>query len=67
MEVGDKVTWDGKVGVVLSINRPKCKCKGKGHYMIDVDGVSYKVPITTKLEKYESVGLINTNIPPHTI
>jgi hypothetical protein len=53
IEVGDKVTWDGKIGTIISINRPACKCKGKGHYMIDVDGVSYKVPVTTKLEKYE--------------
>ena len=53
IEVGDKVTWDGKIGTIISVNRPACKCKGKGkgHYMIDVDGVSYKVPITTTLEK----------------
>jgi len=51
IKVGDEVTWDGKTGTIISINRPACKCKGKGHYMIDVDGVSYKVPITTTLEK----------------
>ena len=51
IEVGNAVTWDGKTGVVTSINRPKCKCKGKGDYMIDVEGVIYKVPISTELVK----------------
>ena len=67
MEVGDKVTWNGHVGVITDIIRPKCKCKGQGHYLIDVGGVINKISINTKLKLYESIGLINTNITPHTI
>jgi hypothetical protein len=67
MEIGDRVTWNGHVGTLVGIDRPKCKCKGQGHYRIDVDGVINKIPINTKLEPYEPIGLINTNIPPHTI
>ena len=40
MEIGDKVTWDGKVGTIVNVVRPKCKCKGKGHYVINVNGVN---------------------------
>jgi hypothetical protein len=54
IEIGDKVTWDGKVGVVTNINIPKCKCKGKGTYTIDIDGVGYKVPVTANVVLYES-------------
>lgn len=67
MEVGDKVIWDGKIGTITGIERPRCKCKGKGSYLIEFDGVVTKIPITTKLEPYEPIGLINTNIPPHNI
>lgn len=67
MEIGDRVTWNGHIGVITGIERPKCKCKGQGNYLIDVNGVINKIPITTKLELYEPIGLINTNITPHTL
>jgi hypothetical protein len=65
MEVGDKVTWNGHIGVITDIERPRCKCKGKGNYLIELNGVIKKIPITTKLEPYNPIGLINTNIPQH--
>jgi hypothetical protein len=67
MEIGDKVTWNGHVGIITDILKPACKCKGKGHYLIDVNGVINKIPITTKLEKYESIGLIGTNVTKHSL
>ncbi len=67
LEVGDKVIWEGKVGIIESISRPKCKCKGMGTYNINVDGVINKVSLRTKLEKYETIGLISTNISPHNL
>lgn len=68
MEIGDKVTWNGHIGTITGIDKPRCKCKGRGHYLIDVNGVINKIPINKKgLELYEPIGLINTKIPPHNI
>lgn len=67
LEVGDKVIWEGKIGTIVSISRPKCKCKGMGTYNIDVDGVINKVSLRTKLEKYEPIGFISTNISTHSL
>lgn len=65
LEVGDKVIWDGKIGTIVSISIPKCKCKGMGTYNIDVDGVINKISLRTKLEKYDPIGFISTNISTH--
>jgi hypothetical protein len=65
MEIGNKVTWNGHVGVITDIVKPKCKCKGQGHYVIDVNGVLNKIPLNTKLELYESIGIIGANITSH--
>jgi preprotein translocase subunit YajC len=68
LEIGDKIiTTDGRIGIITAINRPKCKCKGEGTYSIEIDGVINKVPLSTKLEKYESIGLISTNLSSHTM
>lgn len=67
MEIGDKVIWDGQIGVINGIEKPRCKCKGKGYYLIYVNGVINKVPLTVKLKPYNPIGLINTNINPHRI
>jgi|TARA_R110000803_G_scaffold208584_1_gene277356 hypothetical protein len=53
MEIGDRVTWNGHIGTLVSIDKPRCKCKGQGHYKIDVGGVINKIPIKTKLVLYE--------------
>ena len=67
IEIGDKVRYDGEVMTVVDIIRPRCKCKGAGSYVLEFDGERIKIPRRTKLEKVESIGLVNINITPHSL
>ena len=42
MNIGDKVKFEDPfsetlIGEIVSVNKPKCKCKGLGHYIVDFD------------------------------
>ena len=43
MTIGDKVIFedplnDTLIGEIVDKNQPRCKCKGKGHWLVDFDG-----------------------------
>ncbi len=69
MEIGQKVIYEGKVATISGRIIPKCKCKGGRYYKLQFEGTSdiVKVPMTTKLEPYEPIGLIRTNISSHNL
>ena len=50
MNIGDKVKFedpfsDTLIGEIVSINRPKCKCKGKGYYVVDFGDFTKNIKI----------------------
>lgn len=53
MNIGDKVKFedpfsDTLIGEIVSINRPKCKCKGKGYYVVDFGSYTKQIKIDDK-------------------
>ena len=53
MNIGDKVKFedpfsDTLIGEIVSINRPRCKCKGMGHYIIDFGTETKQIKIDDK-------------------
>jgi len=59
MNIGDKVLYNGEVATLVEEVRPACKCKGKGHYTLQIEGSNFRkeVPITTILEPYTPLGM----------
>ena len=50
MKVGDKVIFedpfnDTLIGEIVGKEQPRCKCKGKGHWLIDFGGEIVKIKI----------------------
>jgi hypothetical protein len=50
MNVGDKVKFEDPfsetlIGEIVSVNKPKCKCKGLGHYIVDFDGETRQIKL----------------------
>jgi hypothetical protein len=50
MNIGDKVKFEDpfsetKTGVIISIIKPRCKCKGKGHYVVDFGDFTKNIKI----------------------
>jgi hypothetical protein len=35
MKIGDKVIYRGIKGVIIDVQKPRCKCKGQGKYIVD--------------------------------
>lgn len=66
MNIGDRVLYNGEPATVSNEVRPKCKCKGQGHYVItlDSDNTDHKVPLTTILESYKPLNMANQQIEP---
>ena len=53
MTIGDKVRLedpfsDTLVGEIVDIKRPRCKCKGMGHYVVDFGGETKEIKIDDK-------------------
>ena len=53
MTIGDKVRFedpfsDTLIGEIVNIKRPRCKCKGKGYYIVDFGGVTKEIKIDDK-------------------
>jgi len=67
MNVGDNVLYDGRVYTILRVVRPRCRCKGNGHYELQSqeDGYVIKVPIETNLEPYKPLTMANQILEPH--
>ena len=59
MTIGDKVIFedplnDTLIGKIVDKNQPRCKCKGKGHWLVDFDGEVTKIKIgDSRLSLYE--------------
>ena len=59
MKIGDKVIFedpfkDTLIGEIVYQHQPKCKCKGKGHWLVDFDGEVTKIKIgDNRLSLYE--------------
>ena len=50
MNIGDKVKFEDPfsetlIGEIVSVNKPKCKCKGLGHYIVDFDGETRQIKL----------------------
>jgi hypothetical protein len=50
MKIGDKVIFndpfnDTLTGEIIDVARPRCKCKGKGHYVVDFGGFTKNIKI----------------------
>jgi hypothetical protein len=50
MNIGDKVIFndpfsDTLNGEIIDVVRPSCKCKGKGHYVVDFGGFTKNIKI----------------------
>lgn len=67
-EVGDIVLYKGKKAVIINVKIPKCRCKGKGSYVLHLMDGNYRVevPITTVFEKYKEDFNIKKNLTTHT-
>lgn len=53
MTIGDKVRLedpfsDTLVGKIVGIKRPRCKCKGMGHYIVDFGDDTKEIKIGDK-------------------
>ena len=53
MTIGDKVRFedpfsDTLIGEIVNIKRPRCKCKGKGYYIVDFGGETREIRIEDK-------------------
>jgi hypothetical protein len=67
MNVGDKVLFEGKVLTVVNEVRPKCRCKGDGYYVLEFEGTTIKVPLTTVLEPFKPLEMAQQKLTPHTL
>jgi hypothetical protein len=69
MNVGDKVLYEGQVATIVDEVRPKCRCKGQGHYEIRLEEGNFrkKVPLTTIFEPFKPLNMAHQQIAPHTL
>lgn len=52
-QTGDKIVYEGKVGVITSTIIPRCKCKRGRYYIVDINGTELKLSVrNTKIEEY---------------
>lgn len=50
MVIGDKVRFEDPfsetlIGEIIGVNRPRCKCKGKGYYVVDFGSETKQIKI----------------------
>ena len=69
MNIGDKVLYEGQVATIVHEVRPKCRCKGMGHYEIQFEEGNFrkKVPLTTILEPFKPLEMAHHKLTPHTL
>lgn len=53
MNIGDEVKFEDPfsetlIGIIVGVKTPKCKCKGKGYYIIDFGGIIKKIELDDK-------------------
>jgi len=66
MKIGGKVLYEGQVATVINEVRPKCRCKGEGYYLLEVEGEgTKKVSLTTVLEPYTPLTMANQKLESH--
>lgn len=67
MKVGDKVLYNNQIATIVRESRPKCRCKGRGYYLLEIEGSDYEIqiPLTTNLELYKPLTMANQNLEVH--
>jgi hypothetical protein len=68
MNIGDKVLYEGQVATIVREFRPRCRCKGDGHYELHFEegNFSKKVPLTTVFEPFKPLAMAQQQLTPHT-
>ena len=66
MKVGDIVLYEGQQVTIISEVRPRCRCKGEGYFILELEsGNRIKIPLTTVLEPYKPLTMANQNLEVH--
>ena len=59
LEIGTRIRYKQFTGTVTSISRPKCKCKGKNQYHIEVDQPSAANTLTLLDRQLGDITILN--------
>lgn len=59
LEVGTRIKYKQFTGTVTGITRPRCKCKGKNQYLIEVDQPSAVTTLTLLDRQLKDVSILS--------
>ena len=69
MKIGDKVLYNGQIATVVDKVNPRCRCKGKGYYELNLEGYPknhmHRVPLDIILEPYVPLTMANQKLEVH--